>query len=474
VFAWFNPTPPEAAEFDERTRDRIGATYERGWEPSGVSEGFAAAISLDDATGEFADLSPREVAWGEGTIYLTPISSIVEGEQAPEAPLVEWVAAHTPDRALFGGLGERFVADSWQCSDAAGGAQMAMVMGVEPGAEDQNVVVNLPTEFAEPKAWLMKPDSVQPLPARPMEGRAEVTVPLLGDEFNALIVADETLPFLVPAQRLMRCRTGEQATVHFGVLNPREASLQGTLAIEAPDGWPAPEPAEIAVDLKPGNAANLSFALQVPQDAVQAPHFARIEMAGLVQRVALYPEDGPPQRFTDTPGAELAEAERSPAVLPMPQPRPTIGEEWIALVADDPRVDNPRAHSPGVCLLAGPEWDAAKEHDGLPAVYGEEMPRVGGPNFLINDPPTADLEVRLTYQSVGDGVVKIYDGKQYHAVGEMPQADEWSTLTVPVPREIIMTPGVDRPQARGMNVMGMITAEKIWLHKIEVRVAAEE
>jgi hypothetical protein len=37
-----------------------------------------------------------------------------------------------------------------------------------------------------------------------------------------------------------------------------------------------------------------------------------------------------------------------------------------------------------------------------------------------------------------------------------------------------MTPGVDRPQARGMNVMGMITAEKIWLHKIEVRVAAEE
>lgn len=474
VFAWFTPEPPEAAPVDERTRQVVGATYERGWQPSGVGEAFAKAIGLDDATGAITDPQPREVAWGEGTIYLAPIETAVPEADATEAPLVEWIAAHSPDRALFGGLGEHFVADTWQCSEATNGARMAMIMGTTAGAEDERVVVDLPSDFAAPRAWLLKPDSVQPLPVRPLEGRAEVRVPLASDEFNAVIIADSTLPFLIPARRLVRCRTGEPATVHFGLLNAFDRPLQGTIEISAPEGWAQPEPASIPVDLQVGSAADLACTLTVPEDAVQAPHFVRIEMAGLVQRVMLYPEDGPPQRFTDTPEAELAEAERTRAVLPAPQPRPTIGEEWLVLMADDPQADNPAAHSPGICLLPGPEWDEAAEHDGLPARYGARMPRVGGPNFLINDPPATDLEVRLTYQSEGEGTVEVYDGANYHLAAEMPPADEWSTLTARVPREILMTPGVDRSQHPGLNVMGAISADRIWLHSLEVRLAPAE
>jgi hypothetical protein len=351
---------------------------------------------------------------------------------------------------------------------------MAMIMGVAPGAEDERVVVDLPTDLAEPRAWLLKPDSVQPLPTRPLQGRVEVRVPLVSDEFNAVIVADSTLPFLVPADRMIDCRTGDSVDVHFGLLNATQEPLQGEIEISAPAGWPQPEPASIPVDLQAGSAANLSFALTVPAGAVQAPQFARIEMAGLVQRVALYPEDGPPQRYTDTPEAELAEAERTPAALPAPEKRPAIGAEWMAVEAEDPRATNATVHSPGICLLKGPEWDDPAEHDGRIARYAQNLPRLGGPNFLINDPPTAALELRLTYQSEGAGEIRVYDGETYHKIAEMPPADEWSTVTARVPREIVMTPGVDRPQVRGLNIMGSLNAERIWLHRMEVRVAPAE
>ena len=79
--------------------------------------------------------------------------------------------------------------------------------------------------------------------------------------------------------------------------------------------------------------------------------------------------------------------------------------------------------------------------------------------------------MRLTYQSVGEGTLEIYDGARYHEIAAVPAADQWSTVTARVPRAILMTPGVDRPQARGLNVMGAINAGRIWLHTLEVRVA---
>jgi len=296
----------------------------------------------------------------------------------------------------------------------------------------------------------------------------------VSDEFNALIVADGTLPVLMPEARLLRCRPGEQIGVRFGLLNALNEPLLGTVEVNAPSGWQAPEPASIPVDLQPGGAAQLACTLTVPADAQQAPHFVRIELRGLVQRVVLFPEGGAPQRFSDRPEAELAEVERAQPILPAPKPRATIGDEWLTLVADDPGASNPAASTPGVCLLPGPEWDEASEHDGKPARYAERLPRLGAPNFLINDPPPRDLELRLTYQSVGEGSVQLYDGASYHVLGALPAIDEWSEVTVRVPRELLLTPGVDRSQHVGLNVMGSIDADRVWLHRIEVRVAPEE
>lgn len=468
AFVWFAAERPVAAATSERLLRAAGEGYEHAWEPSGVAPAFAEAIGLDDATGAIAEPEPREVAWGEGALYLAPLEA-----ELPEGMPVDWIARHCPERTLVAGLSRYFVVDRWQASEQAGGAQVVMILGTDAGAQEGQVVVDLPCAFNGPRAWLLRPDTVQPLPLRLTEGRAEVRLPLVGDEFNALVVADSTPPFLVPESRLIRCRTGEPVTLHFGLLNALDRPLQGSVEIAAPRGWPAPEPASIPVDLQPDGAADLSCALSVPADAERAPQFARLELAGLVQRVILFPEDGPPQRFTDAPEAELAEAERRPPVLPEPRPRPTIGAEWIELAADDPRADNPAAHSPGVCLLPGPEWDAVAERDGLPARYAERLPRLGGPNFLINDPPAADLEVRLIYQSEGEGSLQVYDGASYHVLAPVPPAKEWSEVTVRVPREILLAPGADRPQHPGMNVMGMIDADRLWLHRIAVRAVAD-
>ncbi len=472
AFAWFTTEPPQAPEVTPRATEAIGATYERPWERSGVSPAFAQAIGMNDATGAIADPGAREVAWGDGVLSLAPL--VVNSAEEPVALPVQWLAAHAPDRTLAAGLSEYFVLDTWQASEQAGGAMVAMILGTDAGAQEERIVVDMPAQFAQPRAWLLTPDTVRPLPVTQMDGRAQVLLPKVSDEFNALIVADGgTLPFLVPETRLLRCRPGEQVEVRFGLLNALDRPLRGAIAISAPAGWAAAEPASIPVDLQPQSAAQLACTLTVPEDAQQAPQFVRIELAGLAQRVVLFPEGGPPQRFSDRPAAELAEVERSHPILPAPAPRATIGGEWLVLAADDPRADNPAAHTPGVCLLPGPEWDEVAEHDGRPARYAERLPRLGAPNFLINDPPPRDLELHLTYESVGEGSVQVYDGESYHTLGALPAADTWSEVTVRVPREVLLTPGVDRPQHVGLNVMGGIDAERLWLHRIEVRVAPE-
>ncbi len=466
---FYLPGGEELGQLGERAQAVVGETYQVPWEPAGLDPQFAAAIGLDEATGAVEDAGPREVAYREGYLYVAPL-----GGELPEGFLADWAREHAPRRAIAIGLSDEFVVDTWRASGGGTDSDVVMFMGTEAGAEAQNVRVSVPTARAEPNAWLLTPDTIQPLAANVADGRATVTVPRLRDEFNALILSESTYPFIVPERRMVRCRTGETVQVQVGILNALDRPLTGSMQIRAPAGWEPPEPASIDVDLEPGGSATVTSAVTVPVGAERAPHFLRLELSGLLQRVMLFPEDGPPQRFTDTPEEELAAAERTSPILAPPRPRPTIGEEWLEVVADAPDAMNPRANSPGVCFLPGPEWDAPAMRDGKMARYAERLPRLGGPNFLINDPPPADVEVRLTYRSEGEGTVGVYDGEQYHTVVELPATDEWATVTARVPHEPMMTPGADRSQHPGLNILCAIECDRVWVHRIEVRAAPPE
>ncbi|MGC9317133.1 MAG: hypothetical protein ACP5KN_03750 [Armatimonadota bacterium] len=459
----------EPEHLDERTRRVLGETFQVPWQPAGVSAEFAEVIGLDDRTGAIDLTEPREVLYGEGSIYLAPL-----GAELPEGFLPRWAREHAPGRTVAVGLGEGLVMDTWRKSDRNTDLQMVMFMGTTPGLQDENVVVSLASDLPDPSAWLLTPDTVQPLSAQAAGGRVEVGVPRLRDEFNALIVSESTYPFIVPESRLLRCRTGETVQVHFGVLNALDRELQGSLDLIGPLGWPEPEPSSIEVDLEPGSSATLACSLRVPEDAMQAPHFLHLELSGLRQRVMLYPEDGRPQRFTDQPEEELVAAERTSPILPPPAPRQTIGEDWLEVTADDPASENVRVHSPGVCFLPGPEWDRPTEHEGRTARYGEHLPRLGGPNFLVNDPPARDIEVRLTYFAHAPGSMSVYDGEQYQQVAELDATGEWATATARVAREIIMSSTADRPQHPGLNIMFDVDCPGVWVHSIEVRAVPVE
>ena len=139
--------------------------------------------------------------------------------------------------------------------------------------------------------------------------------------------------------------------------------------------------------------------------------------------------------------------------------------------ADDPDRDNVRAHSPGVCFLPGAEWDRPALHEGRVARMGERLPRVGGPNFLVNEPPTRDIEVRLTYRAEEPGAVRVYDGESYREVAALEVTGEWATANGRVPREVILSADADRQNYPGMNLMFDVDCARVWVHRIEVRAA---
>jgi len=185
----------------------------------------------------------------------------------------------------------------------------------------------------------------------------------------------------------------------------------------------------------------------------------------------LYPEDGEPQTFTDMSKEEIARlVKKRKAPAPVPQ---KIGTDWIALVADDPDALNPAAHRPGVCFLPGKEWDKPAEHEGKMARYAEHIPRLGAPNFLVNDPPDGDIEIRLTYWTTAGGIVNVYDGKEYHAVATLTERGKWAESAALVPAKYLTDPRADRPQYPGVNVMFDVKCRDVYIHKLEVRAVTE-
>ena len=97
------------------------------------------------------------------------------------------------------------------------------------------------------------------------------------------------------------------------------------------------------------------------------------------------------------------------------------------------------------------------------------LPRLGAPNFLVNEPPDGDVEVRLTYWTASGGTLNVYDGREYRKVADLPDRGSWATATGRVGREILTDPRADRANYPGRNIMFDVNCDTVYVHKIEVR-----
>ena len=447
--------------YTQRAERVLGATLSHAWEPSGVAADFAAALGLDDQTGEVTVPEVVSTTVDDGSVLAMPPASAEEA-------VVAWTRATVPHRVIAERLGADFTLDRWRKTDEHTDIDMVMLMGTRQGATYRNVRLTIPSPVEPERAFLLTPDAIRELDTVPGDGETRVIIPRLCDEFNAVILSRKARPFLVPTRRLIPCRTGETVPVQAHMLNALDARLAATARLHPPEGWPITTDPTWRIGLAPGARAETTWQLTVPAGVVRRPHFARIECAGLVQRVILFPEDGEPQRFSDMSPAEVAE------VAPKPGARrviPKIGGEWLEVAADAPNAQNVAAHRPGVCFLPGREWDPPAEHEGRTARYGERLPRVAAPNFLINEPPEGDVEVRLTYWTQQPGVMHVYDGKRYHRVADLAETGRWATASGRITAEHLMATDADRPNHPGYNVMLDVDCPAVWVHKIEVRAA---
>ncbi|HID21586.1 MAG TPA: hypothetical protein EYP14_04210 [Planctomycetaceae bacterium] len=108
-------------------------------------------------------------------------------------------------------------------------------------------------------------------------------------------------------------------------------------------------------------------------------------------------------------------------------------------------------------------------HEGKIARFGGNYPGLGGPNFLINDPSTEELELRLSYWTESGGTVRLYDGRRYQAIGRLEAKRRWTTLTCRVPKSLLAAAtAADRPEP-GLNVLGELSAPAVWVATMAVR-----
>jgi len=153
------------------------------------------------------------------------------------------------------------------------------------------------------------------------------------------------------------------------------------------------------------------------------------------------------------------------------EPRIRIGPEWLSVSAADRDNDRVERHRPGVCFLGNDEWTEPQMHEGKIARFGGNYPGLGGPNFLINDPPADELELRLSYWTESGGTVRVYDGRRYQTVGRLEANRRWMRLTCRVPKSLVTAAtAADRPDP-GLNVLCELSSPGVWVATIAVRTA---
>jgi len=422
--------------------------------PADLEPAFARLIGFDG--GPLAEPDPpRRSAWGAGNVVIVPGT-------------VEWAAEHLAAMVRDGlrtgvrvtGLPEGWTVDRWR---AANGPEFLTLLGVREGLEAAGARLHLPPGFESNHVWLIDGESTQQLAVTD----GAVTIPNIGDDFALVVLGDLNSPILRPAERRIDCAAGDTVPVRATVYNATAGRAAGTLSASVPEGWSI-APAAAEFELAPGESEDFEFTVTVPAAAVRKPHFVHLVTREEHQRVIIFPRDGTPQIISELDGP--------PAVQRPPSQTATtgvIGDEWMTVTAGDLLDDVVGRHTPGVCFF-NCEWTRPREHEGKMARYGELIrPRMGGPNFWINNPDRErDLILRVTYLAPEGGEIQVYDGARYHTLGELDASDTWQTGEWTVSRDVFAGDEADHSRTyAGVNVLGQFATPGVWVHEIAVRAA---
>jgi len=421
--------------------------------PGDLDVGFAQLIGFDGGPLPEPD-GPVRHAWGEGTVIVAPGSA-----EWAATGIASLVTDALPDALRVTGLPDDWMVEQWRAQSGTG---FLALLGIEEGEVARDVRIELPGADIE-HAWLLAGERAQRVP---VEGGA-ITLGDLGDSFALLALEDLPAPVLRPQERRIDCRAGETVTVGASVLNATGARAAGTLTATGPEGWTV-APAQVQFDLAAGESAQFEFAVSVPAQVVRRPWFVRLQTGDDLQRVIVFPEDGTPQVISELTGAPPGRPHEEQAAA-----TGDVGDEWLSVTAGEMLDNVVGRHTPGVCFY-GAEWTRAREQAGRMARYGELIrPRMGGPNFWINNPNRErDLLLRVTYLTPDGGALQVYDGARYHTVGELTVSDEWQTGEWRVSREIFAGDEADYSRTfTGFNLLGQFACPCVWVHEIAVRAA---
>jgi len=421
---------------------------------------FISAVNLDST----ACITPPDGIetrrYRKGKVILMPAESA-------EDKLAETVAPLLGKHLQVENLPADFLVEWWR-KRGRERHDVILFYGTKESCSARAVKLSIPMDKRPRFACLVSGEGCKTLNADFSAGTLKVVVPAIGNEFAALILSNGTFAVLMPEKRKITCRAGETVQVKCGLVNIFDATIEGTLTVEAPRGWQVQGRRDFSYSIEPGEERTFETEVVVPGDVEKRPYFVKFETLGLVQRTMIFPHDGKPQKITDLtePPVRIKPKRVGKATAP---PTRRIGTKPLSVTAGELTDQDMAAHNPGICFLPGPEWDPPAEYKGKIARYGEVIPRLGGPNLSVNGPaPDADYVITLTYVAPKGGKVEAYDGKEYNTLGELKPGNAWRTDSYKLPHAMFAGEEADRSSLPGKQVLLQITAPAVYVHEARV------
>ncbi len=398
---------------------------------------------------------------GKGTITLAPVT--YDWLKANLSATVGGVLSAT---LTSEGLGEDYILEQWAKDEGSSAHRLILCMAAREGATSEGARLRLPLEKAPRHVAFMAPERSELLNARYEGGELTVELPPLDDSFGAVVLTDGTYPVLMPAHEIIECKAADTVNAPCSLLNLTGETLTGVLTVDAPAGFRLLTRARQRYSIAPGEKAGFEVTLRPPAGVTREPHIIIYRTRGLVQRTVILPTDGAQRVITDL---ELTPEEYVAAAEHRSWPDDT---EALGVTAGEGNDTNYR-RTPGVAFFQPVEWDEPVEHLGRMARFGEVLPRLGGPNFVINGlDQRSDWIVAVTYQSDTGATVKVYDGDNYLKLADLPAGAGWQTVEAKLTAKMLKEGAMDRGSGPGWDLLCAFENGSLWMHRIEVHRAA--
>ena len=469
--------PTYAKGVPERTRRILGLASPGKIDAAQRSPEFLAALGgLTEAGRVRAVDKLAEKPFGEGRVVRMP------GDAGSlDAELPRLADRYAGARVQAANLPDGYMLELWQARAALGHARFILILSTEQGLAARDVTLTIPWHDPAPPVWFFDRDRADRLESHAADRVLKVRVPKVNDEYGLVLLGTTAEPTLRPSCVMVRTKVGGVAWTPCRITNTTAKPCADIARISIPKVCARRKKWTFDYRLEPGESALWETGLRMLPEAERRPYFVLFQHSGStksdaprpssmspVQRCIVFPADGRPQVISrqepPAPPPARGKANAEPKWLT---------EHWLGVTAGEPYHAQFDGNVPGVCFFPkSREWDPPAEHKGKVARYGEVILRLAGANFFVNNPdPAADLEIRLTFCANNPGQLQAYDGVNYHPVGAVPKAEEWTTATFRVPRELVASPKVDKNSASGVNMLFDVRVDGIYVHRIEARTA---